>query len=88
MSLNDWSLLYCASISIYMFAMFFSLFTNLTVAKVIFVILAWITHIGVTLTYGISTSQIGFIFLFGLEIIMTMLMFIQFGRLDNEDSES
>lgn len=88
MSLNDWSLLYFASIAIYMFAMFFSLFTILTVAKVIFVILAWVMHVGVTLAYGISTSQVGFIFLFGLEIIMIMLMFIQFGRLHNENSKS
>ncbi len=88
MSLNDWSLIYFASFAIYMFGIYFSLFTSLTVPKILFVILAWIANATVTLVYGIATSQIGFIFLFGLEIILVMLMFIQFGRLQNEDSKS
>jgi len=88
MSLNDWSLLYFASISIFMFTMFFSLFTTLTVARMILVIVSWIANVSVTLFYGIFTSQIGFIFLAGVEVLMVMLIFIQLGRSQNDNSES
>ena len=88
MSLNDWSLIYFSSFAIYMFSIFFSLFTSLTVSKLLFVVTAWIVSTVITLIYGIATSQTGFIFLFGLEIILVILMLIQFGRLQNEDSES
>lgn len=88
MSLTDWSLLYFAISAIYMFGIYFSLFTKLTLAKTVFVILAWMAHVGVTLAYGIGTSQIGFVFLAGLEIIMISLMLIQFGRIQNANSDS
>ena len=88
MSLNEWSLIYFAVSAIYMFGIFFSLFTNLTIGKVFFVIVAWLANVSITLVYGIATSQVGFMFLSGLELVITMLMFIQFGRLQNEDSNS
>lgn len=88
MSLNEWSLLYFAVYSIFMFTMFFSLFTTLTVARMILVIVSWIANVSVTLFYGIFTSQIGFIFLAGVEVLMVMLIFIQLGRSQNDNSES
>jgi hypothetical protein len=88
MSLNDWSLVYFATSAIYMFGIFFSLFTKLTFGKILFVILAWIAHVAVTLVYGIGTGQIGFIFLFGLEVVMVLLMLVQFGRIQNANSDS
>lgn len=88
MSLNDWSLLYFGIGAIYMFGIYFSLFTKLTFGKILFVILAWIAHVGVTLAYGIGTGQIGFVFLFGLEVVMILLMLIQFGRIQNANSDS
>jgi len=88
MTLNDWSLLYFGISAIYAFAIYFSLFTNLTVGKIFFVILAWLTHVGVTLSYGIATRQVGFIFLFGLELIIVILISISIGRVKNANSNS
>lgn len=88
MSLNDWSLLYFGMSAIYMFGIYFSLFTKLTFGKILFVILAWMAQVGVTLSYGIATKQIGFIFLAGLEVVMMLLMLIQFGRIQNANSDS
>lgn len=88
MTLNDWSLVYFAITAIYTFAVYVSLFTNLTIGKMFFVILAWLAHVSVTLTYGIATQQIGFIFLFGLELMTITLIFISIGRSNNANSNS
>lgn len=88
MSLESWSLLYFAVSAFYYFSIYISLFTTLNVAKILFNVVAFTVLLGVTLAYGINTGQTGLIFLAGLQLLIVMLMFIQYGRLFNENNDS
>jgi hypothetical protein len=88
MSLEQWSLLYFAVSAIYYFAVFFSLFTALNLIKIFLTVLAFMAQLGVTLAYGISTDQIGLVFLAGTQVLVIILMFTQYGRVTNEDNNA
>lgn len=86
MSLTLWSLLYFGSLSFYYLVMFISLFTKLTIGKILLTGIAFMTQCAVILAYGITTNQIGLVFIGVLQIIMVILMFIQYERLSNENN--
>lgn len=87
MTLNDWSLVVFAVTAAYYFTIYFSLFRNPSLGKFLFLILMWIAHTATLVIYGVSTGQIGFIFIAGLEIIMVALVYVIVGKLvSNVDS--
>lgn len=88
MSLEQWSLLYFVACSVYYFSIFISLFTTLTFGKILVALLAFSLQCGVTLFYGISTDQIGLVLLAGVQVLMVILIFTQYGRLFNENKNS
>lgn len=73
MSINDWSLVYFAAMSLYMFINLLSTIGFMKLWKFISVALAWMMLQGVTLIYALNTNQIGFIFIIGLNIIIVIL---------------
>jgi len=88
MSIEQWSIVYFAVSCLYYIAIFISLFTLLNMSKIITVILAFILQIAVTLAYGINTNQIGLVLVSIVQVIMVILIFIQYGRLVNENQDS
>jgi len=88
MSIEQWSILYFVVSSIYYFSIFISLFTTLTFGKILAALLAFCLQCGVTLFYGINTDQIGLVLLSGLQVLMVILIFTQYGRLINENKDS
>ena len=88
MSIEQWSIVYFIFSLLYYLMILFSLFTNLDVKKILLTILAFIVQCTVTLVYGISTNQIGLVLVAILQVIMVIIMFIQYGRLFNENNDS
>ena len=81
MTLNDWSLVYFAATAFYLFVFYITIFRAQRLYKFILMIFAWALHLGVTLTYGIATGQIGFVFVFGLEVALALVMFTMTGKM-------
>lgn len=88
MSINEWSLVYFGACALFMLMTIISLFTKLTIGKILLTIVAWFISCGTTLVYGIYTDQFGFILLFASQIIMVITMFIFYGRAINGNKES
>jgi hypothetical protein len=81
MSLNDWSILYFSITAIYYVTIYFSMFRNPTVPKFILLLIVWLMHLATTLAYGVSTGQVGFVLLFGLELAMIVFVYIIVSKL-------
>jgi hypothetical protein len=86
MTLNDWSLVVFSVTVIYYFTIYFSLFRNPSLGKFFVLVIVWILHMLTLLVYGISTGQIGFVFIFFLEIIMVGLVFVFVSKAVSDDS--
>lgn len=81
MTLNDWSIVYFAMTAIYYVTVYFAMFRNPNILKFLLLIVVWMAHLGVTLTYGIVTGQVGFILLFGLELAMIVFIYVLVNKL-------
>jgi hypothetical protein len=81
MTLNDWSLVVFAITAAYYLTIYFSLFRSPSLGKFLILILMWIAHTAVLAVYGISTGQVGFIFIAGLEVVMVLLVYVIVGKL-------
>lgn len=86
MSLNTWSLiLFGANIFFYL-SMVLAIATRSTPGKLALMISSWIAYQVVTLWYGISTKQLGFILMFIFQIIVSIAtLIISTERPMNED---
>ena len=76
MSLTIWSLVVFASYALFYLSMFVAVTFKASVAKVATLIACWIINQIVMLWYGIATNQIGFILMFILQFIITILTVI------------
>lgn len=81
MSLNDWSLVYFAATALYYFTLYVTLFRQARVSKFIFMAIVWTISLATTLVYGIATQQIGFVFIFLMEIALAIVMFTSTGKM-------
>lgn len=88
MSIEQWSILYFIFSLLYYSIILISLYTTLTVKKILLTILAFIAQCAVALAYGIFTNQIGLALVSVLQVVMVIIMFIQYGRLFNENQDS
>ena len=81
MSLNSWSLVYFAVTAVYYFTLYVTLFRTHTVAKFLIMGFVWLISLGTTLVYGIATQQIGFVFIFAMEVMLAVIMFTATGKM-------
>lgn len=81
MTLNDWSLVYFAATALYYFVLYVTIFRAQRLHKFIIMAITWAIHLGVTLVYGIATGQIGFVFVFALEVALAIVMFTMTGKM-------
>lgn len=88
MSVEQWSIVYFIVSFFYYLAILISLYTVLNVKKILLTILAFIAQCAVALAYGIFTNQIGLALVSVLQVVMVIIMFIQYGRLFNENQDS
>ena len=88
MSIEQWSIIYFVASCLYYMTIFISLFTMLNLLKIFSVILAFLVQLAVTLAYGINTNQIGLVLVSIVQVLMVILIFIQYGRLINENQDS
>ena len=89
MSLNSWSLVFFGSQALLYLSIYFAMFSSPpALSKFIVAGLLWFAQLFVTLIYGMSTEQIGFIMMFFLEIAMIMFVYVITGKMKyNEDKE-
>lgn len=76
MSLTAWSLIVFASYAIFLLSMFVAVTFKTSLPKIVTMIAFWIINQVVTLWYGLATNQIGFILIFILQFIVTILTVI------------
>jgi hypothetical protein len=76
MSLTNWSLVVFLSYALFYLSMFVAVTLKPSVAKIVTMIFFWMINQVVTLWYGIATNQIGFILMFILQFIVTILTVI------------
>ena len=86
MSLNTWSLIIFASHMLFYLSMVIAIGSNTSMFKMSIMVVSWILYQTVTLWYGISTNQIGFILIFIFQFIATfMTILISTERSINEN---
>ena len=76
MSLTSWSLLVFASYALFYLSMFVAVTFKTSLSRIVIMVALWIVNQVVTLWYGIATNQIGFILIFILQFIVTLLTVI------------
>jgi hypothetical protein len=76
MSLTSWSLVVFLSYALFYLSMFVAVTFKPSIARIATMICFWIVNQIATLWYGISTNQIGFILMFILQFIVTILTVI------------
>ena len=76
MSLTNWSLVIFLSYSLFYLSMFIAVTFKPSVPKIATMVCFWIINQVTTLWYGIATNQIGFILMFILQFIVTILTVI------------
>jgi hypothetical protein len=87
MSLNSWSLIFFGSQALLYLSIYFAMFsTPPNMLKFIFATFLWFVQLFVTLIYGMSTGQIGFVLIFFLEIAMIMFVYTVTGKMKYYDS--
>lgn len=86
MLLNTWSYIYLVVSMISMIAIYVSLFTTLTVSKMLFVIVTWAGQLCFNLIYGIATQQMGFVVLFMFQFLFTMVVLLKYRKVANENN--
>ena len=88
MSIEQWSMVYFVFSALYYAVILLSLFTILNIKKILLTMLAFLVQCGVTFAYGISTDQIGLVLVAIMQVIVTTIMFIQYGRIFNENQDA
>jgi hypothetical protein len=76
MSLSTWSLIVFTAHCLFYSSMFIAVTFKASVTKISLMIIFWIINQVVILWYGIATNQIGFILIFILQFIVTLLTLI------------
>jgi hypothetical protein len=76
MSLTLWSLVVFTSYALFYLSMFIAVTFKASIVKVTALIVFWMLNQVVTLWYGIATNQVGFILIFILQFIVTILTVI------------
>ena len=76
MSLTNWSLVIFLSYALFYLSMFVAVTFKPSVVKIATMICFWLINQVATLWYGIATNQIGFILIFILQFIVTILTVI------------
>jgi hypothetical protein len=76
MSLTVWSLIVFASYCMFYLSMFIAVTFKTRLSTISLMIALWVVNQVVTLWYGIATNQIGFILIFILQFIVTLLTVI------------
>lgn len=76
MSLTVWSLIVFASYSLFYLSMLLAVTLKTSITKIAFMVVSWMIYQIVTLWYGLSTDQIGFILMFIFQFIVTILTVI------------
>ena len=76
MTLNDWSLLIFGISALYYFIIYVTIFYKPTFMGFILLFFTWVAHVVINFIYGVSTGQIGFVFLSFLDIVMIVCVFI------------
>lgn len=76
MTLNDWSLLIFGISAFYYFIIYVTIFYKPTLMGFIVLFFTWVAHVVINFIYGVSTRQIGFVFLSFLDIVMIVCVFI------------
>ena len=72
MSLNTWSIIMFAAHLVFYVAMSIVIMTRASLSKLISLVLSWVLWMIVTLWYGTSTDQVGFILIFIFQFIVTL----------------
>lgn len=89
MSLNSWSLVYFCTQAMFFLSIYFAMFSKVSPVKFLTVFVVWLIQLFITLIYGMSTQQIGFVLMFFLEIAMVMFVYTITGKMKyNEDKQS
>lgn len=89
MSLTSWSIVFFIAQLFFYLGIYFAMFTPARVSKFFLAGFLWLVQLFVTLIYGMSTNQIGFVMLFFLEVIMIMFVYVVTGKMKYyEDSKS
>ena len=86
MSLEDWSLVYFGATAFLYFMIYMSMFQSPSVKRFLVLVLAWVIHMVVMLWYGIATAQIGFVFMFFLEIMMLAFVYVITGKVTKNEN--
>ena len=81
MSLTSWSLVFFFAQASFYKSIYFAMFTPPNPLKFMLAGLVWIVQLFVTLIYGMSTGQIGFVLIFFLEIAMLMFVYAITGKM-------
>jgi len=76
MSLSNWSLIVFTAHSLFYSSMFIAVTFKASVTRISLMIIFWVINQIVILWYGISTNQIGFVLIFILQFIVTLLTLI------------
>jgi hypothetical protein len=88
MSLNSWSIVFFGSQALLYLSVYFAMFSvPPSIFKFIVAGLLWFVQLFVTLIYGMSTGQIGFVLIFFLEIAMIMFVYTITGKMKKYDSD-
>lgn len=89
MSLSSWSIVFFVAQLAFYLSIYFAMFTPARFSKFFLAGFLWLVQLFVTLIYGMSTNQIGFIMLFFLEVAMIMFVYVVTGKMKYyEDNKS
>lgn len=75
MSLTAWSVVFFIAQALFYVSIYAAMFTKVSAPKFILAVFMWFVQLFVTLIYGMSTGQIGFVMIFFLEIMMIMMVY-------------
>lgn len=89
MSLSSWSIVFFVAQLAFYLSIYFAMFTPTRFSKFFLAGFLWLVQLFVTLIYGMSTNQIGFVMLFFLEVAMIMFVYVVTGKMKYyEDNKS
>lgn len=89
MSLSSWSIVFFGAQAAFYLSIYVAMFSRPNIFKFVLAGLMWLLQVFVTLIYGMSTEQIGFVMIFFLEIAMIMLVYTITGKMKYyEDNKS
>ena len=89
MSLSSWSIVFFFAQFAFYLSIYFAMFTPPNLAKFALAGFTWFVQLFVTLIYGMSTGQIGFVMMFFLEVAMIMFVYAITGKMKYyEDNRS